>query len=188
MLPGGLVSIYQQYKQDTNAVASWLASTARACGFPADRLSAGSWDAAAAPRPGSGSKRRKGKARKEARANPTKTSAATPGPKYIVAVADFIPLARFIAASPKPVVSVPDTFVTTLDRVIAVRAGFGTNMSEHGAEPDIKADRKHNYFVGILEELRDVLRPKLLANASSTSIVPPHDDAESLGATRKVER
>ncbi|KDB24920.1 hypothetical protein H109_03247 [Trichophyton interdigitale MR816] len=39
MLPHYLTSSYLQYKQDTNVVASWLAKTARACGYKIDHQS-----------------------------------------------------------------------------------------------------------------------------------------------------
>ncbi len=33
MLPNVLISTYLEYKKDTDAIASWLASTAKAAGF-----------------------------------------------------------------------------------------------------------------------------------------------------------
>lgn len=65
MLPGPLIGLYQQYKEDSNAVAAWLASTAEAFGFPPDPLSI-SGGGIEKSGTGSGSRRLKGKARKEA--------------------------------------------------------------------------------------------------------------------------
>lgn len=135
MLPGPLVGVYQQYKQDTDSVASWIASTAKKCGYPADLLASTSWDA---PRPKSA--RLKGKARK----NNAQAGGTTKGPsqsKYTVTLADFLPLASFIAKCRSPVVSVPDVFSTTLNRLITARSGFGRMMDDHGAKPDPEADR-----------------------------------------------
>lgn len=70
MLPAPLVSVYQQYKQDTDSVASWLASTAKACGYPADLL------------------KPVGQAKKKAKHKHKNTSS-----KYVVALKDFVPLA-----------------------------------------------------------------------------------------------
>lgn len=38
MLPPTLVSVYREYKKDTNSIASWLASTAKEGGYPAHLL------------------------------------------------------------------------------------------------------------------------------------------------------
>ncbi|EFW14313.1 conserved hypothetical protein [Coccidioides posadasii str. Silveira] len=67
MVSDFLTSSYLQYKADTNAVASWLATTARKCGYTLGTPTA-------SPEPASTdnlhqpSKRLKGKARKQARA------------------------------------------------------------------------------------------------------------------------
>lgn len=173
MLPAALVSVYQQYKDDTNAVAAWLASTAKSCGYPADLLSGGQ---ATGPER---SKRLKGKARKQAKAaapNPQKSSSISSSrPDYTIAIKDFIPLAEFVAASQKPVVSVPLAFASTLNRVISTRSGFGGRLAELGNSPAASADAKHSYFVGVLEKVREVLKPRVppasqdAASASTTS-------------------
>lgn len=161
MLPAPLVSVYQQYKEDTNAVASWLASTAKSCGYPADLLSGGSSQATDAATP----KRLKGKARKQANkaAIPQHESycSGTSRPDYTIAIQDFIPLAEFVAASEKPVVSVPLSFANTLNRVISTRSGFGGRMADLGSSPSDSADSKHSYFVGVLEKVREVLKPRV---------------------------
>lgn len=160
MLPGPLVSVYQQYKEDTNAVASWLASTAKSCGYPADLLSGSS---SQAPTP-EASKRLKGKARNQpkAAAPQSQGSASRPArPDYTIAIKDFIPLAEFLAAHKKPVVSVPLAFARTLNRVISTRSGFGGRLADLGSAPSDSADSKHSYFVGVLEQVRQVLKPRV---------------------------
>lgn len=157
MLPPALVSVYQQYKDDTNAVAAWLASTAKSCGCPADLLSGGQ---ATGPER---SKRLKGKARKQAKAaaaSPQISSSSSSRPDYTIAIKDFIPLAEFVAAYQNPVVSVPLAFASTLNRVISTRSGFGGQLADLGNSPSASADAKHSYFVGVLEKVREVLKPR----------------------------
>lgn len=142
MLPSTLVSVYQQYKLDTDSVASWLATTARACGYPTDLFTS------VGP-----SKRKK---------HNRKTSQS----KHAVAIKDFIPLAQYISASQKPTIVVPEAFVETINRVITVRSSFGSTMSEHGAEPSVEASKKHSFFVSVLEQVREALRPRVPAHGA----------------------
>jgi hypothetical protein len=58
MLPTALVSVYREYRKDTNSIVSWLASTAKECGYPADLLPVAKQQAAS-------TERLKGKARKK---------------------------------------------------------------------------------------------------------------------------
>ncbi|KAK4236323.1 hypothetical protein C8A03DRAFT_45672 [Achaetomium macrosporum] len=175
MLPGPLVSIYQQYKKDTDSVASWLASTAKACGCPADLVSSGSWDVQA-PAHRDGTRPKGKKSSKQDRG----------GGKYIVALADFVPLAKFIAgaANARPV-SVPDSFVVTINRLIAVRAGFGKRLAEHGLKPDDGADARHSYFLGILEAVRDALRPRMSTPAAAAAAAPRSSDEAADGLANR---
>ncbi|KAI7774884.1 hypothetical protein LA080_007709 [Diaporthe eres] len=181
MLPAPLVSVYQQYKDDTNAVAAWLASTAKSCGYSADLLSGGSSQATGPER----SKRLKGKARKQAKAaapNPQGASSTTSRPDYTIAIKDFIPLAEFVAASQKPVVSVPLAFANTLNRVISTRSGFGGRLAELGSSPSASADSKHSYFVGVLEKVREVLKPRVPpATQDAASPRTPSDTLDEVG-------
>ncbi|KAG5928510.1 hypothetical protein E4U42_000493 [Claviceps africana] len=156
MLPSALVSTYQQYKEDTNSIAAWLASTAKAVGFPTDLLSPASSKAST---PASGS-RLKGKARQQAKkkaaASPAVPSANTTQSTYIISIKDFVTLAEHIASK---AVAVPREFGKTIQRVIAARSGFGARLQEHGQVlPDLSA-AKHTHFVGVLERVREVLNP-----------------------------
>lgn len=126
MLPGPLFSAYQQYKEDTDSVAAWLASTARKCGYKADQLSSSGAKA--------GPGRLKGKARKDAKKQQQAPQIAPSAPKHIVAIKDFIPLAEHIFASTKPLIKVPAAFATTIDRVIYMRSKFGEKMRKCGIE------------------------------------------------------
>jgi len=161
MLPEQLVSAYRQYKQDTNAVATWLASTARAHGFllrtetqePRGRL--------------------KGKARKQG-----------PEPqRHVIAINDFVPLARYIAASEKPVISIPHSFCSTINRVITARRRFSTRLAKHsGSGYDDESDARHGYFVDILESVREILRPRTAKEATTASTASPADELRNIFA------
>src|SRR5947209_16705379 len=112
MSPSFFHTSYKQYKDDTNRVASWLATTAKRCGYPSDILTSTvvKKDAQTAPK-------LKGRARKLARdaakAAPPKKPAEqskdeTEAKKvYTIARKDFVTLADFIATSNKPPVQVP---------------------------------------------------------------------------------
>ncbi|CAH0045823.1 unnamed protein product [Clonostachys solani] len=167
MLPSQLSGVYRQYKEDTDSVAAWLASTAKSCGYPADLLASPSWDA-----PQAKSNRLKGKQRKQAKAA-GKAKAAPKTDKYIVAIKDFLPLANFIAGRTNPSVAVPAVFSQTLTRVITLRAGYGKMRTESGAEPDSEGDEKHGYFVGVLRAVRDALRPRMSPEEATASADKP---------------
>jgi hypothetical protein len=63
MRPEFLTSSYLQYKSDTDAVASWLATTAKKCGYPQDLVTSSNPE----DKQQRSSQRLKGKARKMAR-------------------------------------------------------------------------------------------------------------------------
>lgn len=185
MLPDLLTSSYLQYKADTNAVASWLATTAKSCGYAPDLLA----------RENNGQQkastgRLKGKARKQARetANQSSAEQKPSAPTYTIAVKDFINLAQHIAGFTKPPVSVPRGFATVLDRAIAVRRGHAADLSSQLDQSAKKkeSDATHTYFLGVLEQVRDILRPRMpsdllkdhLAKPPGTEI--PTDSSESL--------
>ncbi|PNP76976.1 hypothetical protein FNYG_09589 [Fusarium nygamai] len=143
MLPPALVSVYHEYKKDTNSIASWLASTAKECGYPAHLLSNTPVSVTKQQTVGAG--RLKGKARaeakKKAKAAPNKPAPQKEGPRY------------------KPALAIPQAFFSTLNRVISVRNGFSEQLLRHNEKPDVKSDARHSYFVGILENVREILKP-----------------------------
>ncbi|KAI8724338.1 hypothetical protein NCS52_00002700 [Fusarium sp. LHS14.1] len=175
MLPQALVSVYREYKKDTNSIASWLASTAKECGYPPDLLSNTPCSQQQQPQQQPAkSGRLKGKARTAAKKNKAKDTAKTTPeifsvPRYIISIKDFISLAEYISASKIPALSVPEAFFNTLHRVISVRSSFSAELSRHGAKTDIESDDRHSYFVGILEKVREVLKPFRPPTASSST-------------------
>ncbi|KAI1057181.1 hypothetical protein LB507_002205 [Fusarium sp. FIESC RH6] len=179
MLPDVLIEGLRQYKSDTNALAAWLASTARICGykceFPDQKpfqsgnkplsgpASPGQTSFGQAPSGQAPSGRLKGKARKEAKKRGASANPQTPksqGPKYTVALKDFLPMAECIAKSRKPLITVPSSFVSTIDRAIRLRSNFAAERVLHGMEVDTDADNAHDHFVGVLSKVKEALRPR----------------------------
>ncbi|KAJ0167056.1 hypothetical protein CTA2_4618 [Colletotrichum tanaceti] len=166
MLPVQLLGIYRQYKQDTDSVALWLASTAKAFGYQ----NLGQVQVQA---PKSG--RLKGKDRIKARrgGDGKAKEGSRPGVKkttrHVIAIKDFLALADYIASRTDPAVSVPAVFLTTIDRLIHLRSGFGGRLSDEGLDPDPESTERHGYFVGVLSAVRETLRPRAAAFATASS-------------------
>lgn len=174
MLPSSLVSVYQEYKKDTNLVASWLASTAKICGFPADLVPIPPAKQPKTSGRSNGKPRGGGKKRGKAESGAASQAATT----YVIAMDNFVPLAECISASKDPVISIPVAFSNALNRVIAVRSRFGEKLSVNGVEADAQSDFDHSYFVGVLEKVRDILNPLVSTAASMSS--ESSDPIESL--------
>ncbi|WJG34728.1 tryptophan synthase beta subunit-like PLP-dependent enzyme [Fusarium oxysporum Fo47] len=113
-----LVVALQRYKEDTNSVAAWLASTAKHYGYKSQAAGPNAKDAQQKT-----SGRLKGKALKEAKSQPNGTKNGT-GQKYIVGLNDYVPMAEDIARHRKPTIPVPMSFVSTINRVIDRRSSF----------------------------------------------------------------
>ncbi|KAH7253509.1 uncharacterized protein BKA55DRAFT_689005 [Fusarium redolens] len=156
MLPDDLVGALQRYKEDTNSVAAWLASTAKHCGYKSQTAEPNDKDAQQKP-----SGRLKGNARKEAKGQATDSKNGT-GQKYTVALDDYVPMAKCIAAHRKATIKVPTSFVSTINRVIHLRSSFRARMVKQGVDIDENANKNHLYFVSVLETVRDVLRPNMM--------------------------
>lgn len=161
MLPSTLVSTYQQYKQDTDSIAAWLASTAKSLDFSSELSPATTANASGSETASTG--RLKGKARVQAKKQAASSAAATSSqpllpakPKYTINIKDFIPLAEYVAAKTFPV---PNTFATTIDRVISVRSAFGSKLGEHGKPLNEASYAKHQHFVEGKHHLQLVLHP-----------------------------
>jgi hypothetical protein len=139
MLPPVLINSYQRYKEDTDSIAGWLASTAKANGYPQDLLFAEPVHDVKATSGG----RLKGKARQQAKN--AATSVAPTKTTHIIQIKDFIPLAEYVAGKS---VTVPRSFDKTIQRVIAARSGFGVQLEEHGQVLSETSASKHDHFVG----------------------------------------
>ncbi|KAE8354727.1 hypothetical protein BDV28DRAFT_130402 [Aspergillus coremiiformis] len=162
MLSEFLTSSYLQYKEDTNSVASWLATTAKKCGYPVNSSSAA----------GTPTGRLKGKARKAAKAQKASTTPSSRQPTYTIAIKDFVNLAELIASYNNPPIRVPSSFVTILERAISTRRRHGDFLPTK----DHIAAQGHNYFIGILEHVRDTLRFRFPVEMAATEDNPRQKD------------
>lgn len=189
MLPSVLQSSYKTYKEDTNTIATWLATKAKQCGYSADLLDRdgllNSSKATQAP------KRLKGKARKKAqdaskgKQSSSETSAKASDvepPTYTIKVKEFISLADFIVGFAKPLVEVPTALIKVLDRAIKLRKEFGSAVGESG-----KSDGGHAHFLGILEKTRELLKPRSPAESVDDRPAKPNADDEAGGAKEQDE-
>ncbi|KAM3499751.1 hypothetical protein MY10362_007013 [Beauveria mimosiformis] len=168
MPPSSLYGYYQQYKADTDIVAQWLELTAKEHGYQGS-------NSPSASNPAATRGRRKGKARKQAKATTSgqaSSSAATPGvgPKttHIIKTRDFEPMATHIAGCSEGV-SIPRYFARALDRVISVRKTFSARLASNGVQISAESDKSHSFFVEVLEKVREVLQP-LLATVQVSSV------------------
>ncbi|KAI1456574.1 hypothetical protein F4805DRAFT_458574 [Annulohypoxylon moriforme] len=153
MLANELYSIYQQYKADTNYIASWLAETAKSYGCDSELLKP----------PSESASRVKGKAQQRAKKNTLKNETT-----YTIAISNFVPLATFIAEH-QPVISVPESLAAALRRVIKARGGFSGLLQDHGYDLDEAANSSHEHFVGVLANVCKILGPRMLFSTRSTN-------------------
>ncbi|KAI1204236.1 uncharacterized protein F4807DRAFT_472383 [Annulohypoxylon truncatum] len=145
MLVDELYSALRQYKADTNYIATWLATTAKAHGSKLENLGP--------PKPPG---RPKGKARKQAKQASDKSTDRT----YVIAIRDFVPLAEYIS-NHNPPIPVPESLAASLRRAIKSRGEFGGRLRKYGYDLDALADDSHEHFVGILARVCNVLRPRM---------------------------
>ncbi|CAD0096497.1 unnamed protein product [Aureobasidium mustum] len=186
MLPSSLRGSYTIYKEDTDSVATWLASTARRCGYSFDLLTTVAKPASqTAPR-------LKGKARKLAKVaastkNESLESKQSGTTTYTIAVKDFIPLAEYIAAFQQPPVKVPSSFVRVLDRAITLRRKHNSWFKDADQS---SMDDGHNFFLGVLERVRETLKSRLptdtvddpMTRFSTSSITKSSDQSHTVNA------
>lgn len=145
----------QLYKKDTDSVAGWLASKANHYGYKSQTAEPNDKEAQNKP-----SGRLKEKARKEAKSQATEPKDKT-DQKYIVALEDYVPMAKFIAAHRKPTIPVSVTVFNTIGRVIDRRSSFRAQMVKHGIEVDENANQNHLHFIRVMETARETLRPNM---------------------------
>ena len=155
MLTGVITSSYLQYKADTDAVASWLATTAKKCGYKA------SWLQREKGTP-QGAGRLKGKARKKARAASSDSNGSTTSPPFqshTIPIKDFVELAQFIVTNKKSGLKVSKSFVSALDGAIAIRKAHGASVNQHlpNTVENLESNERHLHFIGVLEIVRDTL-------------------------------
>lgn len=177
MLPNSLRGSYTIYKEDTDSVATWLASTAKQCGYPLDYLTRPKDDLAS--QKGS---RLKGKAHELAKTAASAKIGSSGSTTYTIAVKDFIPLAEYIVVFRDPPVRVPSSLVHVLDRAIALRREHISWLNEFGRT---SRGNGHILFLGILEQVREILVPRIHSGTSIDPIPRPSVNLES-GTTSRA--
>ncbi|KAK4206477.1 hypothetical protein QBC37DRAFT_458885 [Rhypophila decipiens] len=115
----------------------------------------------------------------------TSTAKSTHGnqKQYVLAIKDFCPMADYIAKR-EPALKVPDFFAVAIERVIWVRKTFAEKLAETGAKLSGAADSRHNYFVGILESVRNTLKPLMEAGVYNMDELKKATAAATEGATK----
>ncbi|KAJ9604214.1 hypothetical protein H2200_011048 [Cladophialophora chaetospira] len=158
MLPDYLSTSYQKYKADTDYIATWLATTAKQCGFVIDP--------AATELQIKKTEKLKGRARtlaRRAEKSSTGTKASVQKYTYTVAVRQFLPMAQHIASYRKALIKVPKEFMDLLERAISLRKKVSQAVVDHQHDSKLRskieltADSQHSYFVGVLESVRNTL-------------------------------
>ncbi|GAB1320995.1 hypothetical protein MFIFM68171_11205 [Madurella fahalii] len=93
----------------------------------------------------------------------------TDPPKHVLAIKNFLLLAEFIVERQKDknmvAVNISVAFSKAIERAIEVRKGFVVLLEKAGATLDMTSDEKHKFFVGVLEKVRDTLRPPFWQSA-----------------------
>jgi hypothetical protein len=178
---------YKRYKDDTNHIASWLATTAKKCGYPSDLLKNES-----AKKEGQAAAKLKGRARKLARdaakAAPSKPTAsgtkhANPAKKvFTIARKDFITLADFIVSYNKPAVQVPAALLKLFNRAITLRKRHARWYSKDLSDENLRSNASHDYFIGVLEKVRDTLKALCPSDISN----PSNDSQDDFKATSNL--
>lgn len=181
MLSEFLKSSLKTYKDDTDSIATWLAVTAKQCGYSSDLLDRSDTSSSSKPKSQS-STRLKGRARKQARdaatgqgtqsetSQPASAANPPPRPTYTIKVTDFTTLAEYIAAFTKPVIKVPTSLVNALNRAIKLRGLHHEVSRERKAS---KADEAHSYFLAILERTREILKPRMPSDTIDDEMCKP---------------
>ncbi|KAI1773199.1 hypothetical protein F4818DRAFT_423539 [Hypoxylon cercidicola] len=170
-------STYKQYKEDTEAIAGWLAYNSRRCGYPLDGpLAAGPSNTP--------STRLKGNARKQARvagSKPTTTKTLLK-PEYAINVSDFNRMAKAIADF-KPKVAIPTALDNLFNRAINARRQF-TEWYQQSSHGDEGSNERHAHFTGVLTSAWEILCPFEQARTSRVkkrpADVPKPDPAANL--------
>lgn len=172
MLSPTILSTYQQYKQDTAAIASWLAVTAKHHGYDAQIGDAVTTGLSKKKQEPNKAGRPKGKARQQAKQKQkqlqtlgTVSDAITDNasyphaaPKYVLAIRDFVPLAEFITSrSCKNVVEIPSLISKALERAIRARKTSLQQFGEVKLDQDTQSNEMHAHFVSVLEQVSVLL-------------------------------
>ncbi|KAF5677611.1 hypothetical protein FHETE_1662 [Fusarium heterosporum] len=178
MLSAAYKSIYKQYKSDTDSVATWLATTAKAHGYGAE---APKEESGSAPKLKKTPKKGKGKSKGKPKHKKPKEESQNSEGKYVIKVRDFEAMAKHVADT--NAVEVPHQTAVALERGIWVRRSFSQQLRRSGVSRDRRSDATHAHFVEVLEKVRDFLKPIMQAG-----LFEPADlNKESKGAKHPIK-
>ncbi|KAF2703036.1 hypothetical protein K504DRAFT_452005 [Pleomassaria siparia CBS 279.74] len=163
MLPKNLSTTYQQYKNGTDSIANWLATTAEKIGYVSEARSKKA--------------KRKAKAKAKPSGDGTQSQPLPQGRQtYTIAIKDFTILAEYIAA--KDEVEVPPKLAALLDRTISLRQSYSATISSSGVDEDpekSESDDRHAFFLGVLKKVQNLLRPRY-----AKAYIPVKKEPESI--------
>lgn len=178
MLPSFLTGTYQQYKKDTDDIATWLATTAKSFGYASDLLPDDKQSVHKKPKAKSKSKpKTKKQLRDAARRIPRQQR------EYIIPIKEFLSLAAYIAGHVKAPFKIPHSALSTLKRAIEARRK--SNVWFRTNEKDDDSDEGHAHFIGILEEVHDILKPH--SSPSTEGAASGDLDVDNLFANLQLE-
>ncbi|KAF2447907.1 hypothetical protein P171DRAFT_453049 [Karstenula rhodostoma CBS 690.94] len=133
-LPKNLSGTYQKYKNHTDAIAQWLATTAKSRGY-------------VSPEAKNTSKAGKGQGR----------------PTYTLPTKEWTAHAEFLVGLADPIVSVPEKLAALLDATIGLRQLYSNTVAAILDDTDTKkdSDDRHAFFLNVLKNVRSILSPLL---------------------------
>lgn len=172
MLPEILAGSYKRYKEDTNVFATWLSTTAKACGYKSE---ASPQPPVQKDAPKTPSSRLKGKARKEAQ----KAAANGDGPsqdvkladlqvtRYTVKTKDFLDQAKVVTKSVRPRIQMPLNILRVVQRAIHARKRCADWFRKTGAKDEASIEG-HDHFINVLENALAILLPCCLKSVQTS--------------------
>ncbi|KAL2424199.1 hypothetical protein ABEF95_004212 [Exophiala dermatitidis] len=112
---------------------------------------------------------------------------------YTIPVKEFVPMAQYVAGFNKPPVKVPNAFVRALDRAIALRKRVGATMGGNEgerktrSENDRNSDARHSFFVGVLEAVRETLKPRMSPDIKDQALPSQAVDAAAVDPQTQLD-
>ena len=179
MLPVFLFGTYKQYKEDTDSIATWLAQTAKRCGFASDLLSGDAQKPV--QKPAKSKAKSKKKARDAARRVPAEKR------QHIIPIKEFLSLANYIASYNKPPVDVPLAFLNNVSRAVAARRK-SNDYFKASEESDLEAGDGHEHFIGVLEEVYDILRLRCTSGVAADRPAQPQLHGTPIGSATETAK
>ena len=179
MLPEFLFGTYRQYKTDTEKITTWLAETAKKCGYKSPSLDPAASNGDAAAGQNGKPAKLKGRARKLARdaavaaaAEKKKTPSASSSigdanvkvveKKFTVPVREFEAMAAHIVKTRDATLKIPRGFVNLMKKCIERRRGTSDWFEENvpaTAEEEVDSTARHLHFANVLQRSLQTLLP-----------------------------